>query len=191
MNLPGSDRITVILDAVLAEESDTFTNSPTDSGGPTKWGITQATLSDHLGRPAKILDVQRITREDAFQILHVRYVVRPHFAEVCDISQLIGTRLIDGGVISGPAILSIFLQRCLNALNLNATRYPDIPVNGEVSPSTLAALKSYLAWRGTDGERVLAEAIECLLGARFITDAERRPKDEAYLYGWLKNRITL
>jgi hypothetical protein len=52
-------------------------------------------------------------------------------------------------------------------------------------------MRAYLAWRGPVGERVLLEAVECLLGARFIADAERRPKDEQWLFGWLLNRVTV
>ncbi len=187
----NADPIGAILDGTLDKETGIYTDAPGDSGGPTKWGITLATLSEYNGSPATIAEVQALTRNDAFAILHQRYVDRPHFGLVAEISMTIAARLIDGGVLCGPAVLSIMLQRCLNALNLNGTKYADVAANGEISPGSLAALRAFLAWRGKEGERVLLEAIECLLGARFIADAERRPKDEQWLYGWISKRITV
>ena len=39
------------------------------------------------------------------------------------------------------------------------------------------------------GETVLLRAMEALQGERYIALAERRPSQEAFLYGWLANRI--
>jgi hypothetical protein len=43
--------------------------------------------------------------------------------------------------------------------------------------------------RGAPGEQVLLKAIEALQGARYIKLTEQRPANEAFLYGWLANRI--
>ena len=43
--------------------------------------------------------------------------------------------------------------------------------------------------RGAAGERVLLKAIDALQGERYVALAERRPANEAFLYGWLANRI--
>ena len=42
---------------------------------------------------------------------------------------------------------------------------------------------------GKGGETVLLRAMEALQGERYIALAERRPSQEAFLYGWLANRI--
>ena len=39
------------------------------------------------------------------------------------------------------------------------------------------------------GETVLLRALEALQGERYLRLAERRPANEAFLYGWLANRI--
>ena len=39
------------------------------------------------------------------------------------------------------------------------------------------------------GETVLMHALEALQGERYLRLAERRPANEAFLYGWLANRI--
>lgn len=89
----------------------------------------------------------------------------------------------------GPAIGVRFLQRALNALNRNARDFPDMTVDGAIGPLTLAALDAFLALRGPAGEMVLLKAIEAQQGERYIALAERRPANEAFLYGWLANRI--
>jgi len=38
---------------------------------------------------------------------------------------------------------------------------------------------------------VLCRALNCLQGAYYIELAERREKDERFVYGWLKNRVVL
>ncbi|MGG6496478.1 UNVERIFIED_CONTAM: hypothetical protein NY603_26520, partial [Bacteroidetes bacterium 56_B9] len=67
--------------------------------------------------------------------------------------------------------------------------YPDIAIDGRIGPRTLAALAGIRARRGAAGERVLLKALEALQGARYLTLAERRPANEAFLYGWLANRL--
>jgi lysozyme family protein len=89
----------------------------------------------------------------------------------------------------GPAVATGFLQRALNALNRGATDYPDLTLDGQVGPRLLAALDAFLARRGKGAEAVLLKAIEALQGERYLALAERRPANEAFLYGWLANRI--
>ena len=90
----------------------------------------------------------------------------------------------------GPAVATTFLQRALTALNRNAKDYADLTPDGRVGPLTLHALDAYLATRGKKaGETVLMRALEALQGERYLRLAERRPANEAFLYGWLANRI--
>ena len=90
----------------------------------------------------------------------------------------------------GPAVAVTFLQRALTALNRNASDYPDLVPDGRVGAQTLAGLDEFFSIRGkTQGETVLLRAIEALQGERYLRLAERRPANEAFLYGWLANRI--
>ena len=90
----------------------------------------------------------------------------------------------------GPAVAVTFLQRALTALNRNAKDYDDLTPDGRVGPATLAALDTFLGIRGrTSGETVLLGTLEALQGERYLRLAERRPANEAFLYGWLANRI--
>ena len=90
----------------------------------------------------------------------------------------------------GPAVAATFLQRALTALNRNGADYPDLVPDGRIGPRTLAALDTFFDIRGrSSGQRVLLRALEALQGERYLRLAERRPANEAFLYGWLANRI--
>jgi len=58
---------------VILAEGDKFTNDPQDNGGPTKYGVTQKTLSDFLGRQATVDDVRNLTSDVANQIYKTKF----------------------------------------------------------------------------------------------------------------------
>jgi lysozyme family protein len=89
----------------------------------------------------------------------------------------------------GTATAIGFLQRALNALNRDARDYPDLALDRTIGARTLAALDAFLAHRGRAGEAVLIKAVDALQGERYLSLAERRPADEAFLYGWLAGRV--
>lgn len=182
--------VDAILDGVLAEESGTFTNDPSDSGGPTKWGITLAQLSAAIGHQATVADVEALTRDQALSVLRHRFVAAPHFDRVLSISPSIGERLVDGGVLCGPAQMAKFLQRGLTVFNYGP-RYPNVPDTGVIDITTLDGLRAFLAWRGSKGEALMVTCVECQLGAFFVQDAEHRPKDEKFIFGWFDQRIRI
>ena len=98
--------------------------------------------------------------------------------------------LFDTGANMGPAVAATFLQRALTALNRGGKDYPDLTPDGRVGPVTIAALDAFLAARGANsGETVLLRALEALQGERYLRLAETRPANEAFLYGWLANRM--
>lgn len=178
-----------IIEGVLKREGSKFTDDPKDSGGPTRWGITQAVLSRWRGMKVSAADVANLSDTEARAIYLVRYVDGPGFRTIMSISSAIAEELVDTGVNTGPARATEMLQRALNALNRQGRDYPDVKVDGECGPSTIAALKAYLAFRKAAGITVLLRALNALQGEFYISLAERRPKDEEFLYGWLLNRV--
>lgn len=182
------DRITQIIDGLIEREGSEYTNDPNDSGGPTKYGITIADLSEFYGRPASSDEVRNMSRDTASGIYRDKYITKPGFGSVMALSQAIGEELIDTGVNCGVSVACMFLQRCLNAFNRRGVDYPDISVDGQCGAATRVALKAYLAKRGKEGEAVMLKALNALQGARYVDLAEKRPKDEDFVYGWIKNR---
>jgi lysozyme family protein len=183
------NRIDEIIARVIDRESSEFTDNPSDSGKATKYGITQAALSEYLGRPALVADVQMLDRQQAVEFYWRKQVYQPHFEQIVAISEAVGAELIDTGTLTGPPRAGIFLQRSLNAFNARGVHYQDIVVDGDCGWKTRDALRSYLARRGTEGEAVLVEAINSLLSEFLIDLAERRPKDEDFIYGWIRRRV--
>lgn len=173
-----------IIDATIGKEGG-YSNHPADRGGPTRWGITQAVAHRNGYRG----DMYALPRETAIAIYRAEYFEKPGFVGVAALSPAIAEELFDTGVNMGPAIPSMMLQRCLNALNRGGTDYPDLLVDGKIGPGTIAALRAYLKVRGKEGEGVLLKALNCLQGERYVDLAEKRPANEAFLYGWIRTRI--
>lgn len=183
--------VDTIINGVLDREGGTYTDDPKDPGGPTKWGITQATLSAWLKRQATEWDVMNLTRADAFAIYNARYYLGPGFGQIAGLSASIADELTDTGVNCGTAVAITLLQRCLNAFNNAGAHYHDIDVDGAMGPATLRALSEYLARRGSEGEAVLLRALNCLQGERYIELAEKSARFESFVYGWIKNRVAI
>ncbi|MES2339911.1 MAG: glycosyl hydrolase 108 family protein [Pseudomonadota bacterium] len=173
-----------LIDAVIDREGG-FSHHPADRGGPTRWGVTERVARRH-GFDG---DMRDFPRDHAAAIYRRLYWLRPGYDRVHERAPAIAAELFDTGVNMGTAVATGFLQRALNALNRGASDFPDIAVDGTVGPRTLAALDAYLKRRGDAGETVLLTAIEALQGERYVRLAERRPANEAFLYGWLANRI--
>ena len=173
-----------LIDDVIGREGG-YSNHPADRGGPTRWGITEAVARAH----GFAGDMRALPREEAAAIYRRIYWLRPGFDRVAEIAPRIAAELFDTGVNMGPEVAAGFVQRALNALNRGASDYPDIAVDRRIGETTLAALRGFIARRGGSGEEVLLRAIEALQGERYLRLAEQRPANEAFLYGWLANRL--
>lgn len=186
--------VDAIIDGVVARESDQYTNDPLDSGGPTKYGITQRTLARFRKFHVTPSDVQALTRAQAVEVYRFVFVDEPGFDKLlgaATLSKAIAEKVIDCGVLSGPGRATEWLQRSLNAFNRQGKDYPDLDVDGDCGPATVRALVSFLGKRSKDGVDVLIESLQALQGTFLIELAERRPKDEEYTFGWFLHRVSL
>jgi len=174
-----------LIDAMIEREGG-YVDQPADKGGPTCFGVTEAVARAHgYAGP-----MRQFPRDDAAAIYKRLYWLRPRFDDVAKRSAAIAAELFDTGVNMGPAVATTFLQRALTALNRNGKDYPDLTPDGRIGEQTLAALDAFLKVRAkSSGVTVLLRALEALQGERYLRLAERRPANEAFLYGWLANRI--
>ena len=181
---PTESDADALIGAVIDREGG-YVNHPADRGGPTCWGITEAVAraQGYAG------DMRSLARDEAAAIYRRLYWLRPAYDQVARRAPAIAAELFDTGVNMGTGTATGFLQRALNALNRAARDYPDIAVDRDIGPRTLSALDGFLKARGKSGETVLLRAMEALQGERYIALAERRPSQEAFLYGWLANRV--
>ena len=175
-----------IIDGIIQREGE-YSNDPSDHGGPTRWGITEAVARAH----GYAGDMRALPQQLARGIYRQSYYVGPGFDQVATISPRIAEELTDTGVNMGPPQAAEFLQRALNVLNKGGSIYPDLAVDGHLGPQSITALAAYFKARGAEGEGVLLLALNCLQGARYIALAESRPANEDFEYGWLKGRVAL
>ena len=161
-----------------------FSNDPADRGGATAWGITEA-VARAAGYAGPMATMPRDTAVDIYRRL---YWAVPHLDRMAVVAPLLAARLLDIGVNMGPPAGIRFLQRALNGLNRRASDYPDIATDGVFGSGTQAALQAFLARRGGEGERVLVFAIAAQQAVRYLEIAEQDPSQEAFEYGWLRNR---
>lgn len=180
MNNVNYDKI--ISDIVDKEKG--FVDNPSDRGGPTRYGITEA-VARFNGYSGKMEDLPRTL---ANSIYKMRYIVTPKFDQIVLCSSLVGEELIDTGVNMGPAVAATFFQRLLNAFNAQGSKYADLFVDGRIGPATIQAFKQYVAWRKDEGEIVFTKALNHIQGSRYLDIAEGNQSQEDFFYGWIKNR---
>jgi lysozyme family protein len=176
--------VTELVDAVIAREGG-FVDHPADRGGATHWGITEAVArqNGYTG------PMRKLPRDLAVSIYTQQYWHSPGFDKIAKLAPSLAAELFDTGINMGTLTAIAYLQRALNALNRNGADYADIIVDRQIGPATLNALSRFLATRGRHAESVLTKAIDALQGAHYLRLAESRPSQEAFLYGWLANRI--
>lgn len=175
-----------VIDDIIAIEGG-YSNNPADSGGETMYGITAA-VARAAGYHGPLRDMPRSVAE---AIYADRYWDSLRLDQIEALSAGVAAELADTGVNMGVGVAATFLQRALNVLNQQQKLYPDLKVDGAVGLVTIAALTAYLKARGRDGEKVLLRALNALQGARYIELAERREKDEAFIFGWILNRVVI
>lgn len=173
-----------LIEEVIEREGG-YVNHPADRGGPTRWGITEAVAR----RQGYMDDIRYLPQSDAVAIYKRMYWIAPGFDKVAEKAPKLAAELFDTGINMGTGTATGFLQRALNALNRNARDYGDLTVDRRIGPATLLALHAFFRKRGASGEDVLLKAVEALQGAHYVRLAETRPSQEAFLYGWLANRI--
>lgn len=172
-----------VINKIIAVEGG-YVNDPSDSGGETNFGITVAVARGNSYRgPMKDMH-----RSIAFDIYAAKYWDAVRGDQLEELSGAIAEEVVDTAVNMGSGRAGKFLQRALNVLDNNGKYYGPVVVDGAIGNATIRALKAYLANRD---ESAMLKALNCLQGAYYITLAERREKDEKFIYGWLMNRVEI
>jgi len=161
-----------------------YVNDPSDSGGETNYGITEA-VARSFGYTGEMRDMPR---QVAFDIYSGKYWDSVRGNGLAALSERVAEEVVDTGVNMGVKRAGKFLQRSLNVLNDREKYYKDIVVDGVIGPGTVSALEICIFKRG---DETLVKILNCLQGAFYVELAERREKDERFISGWFKNRVNL
>ncbi|WP_289296261.1 glycosyl hydrolase 108 family protein [uncultured Reyranella sp.] len=165
-----SDKVSEMIERVLIREGrDTYTNDPSDAGGPTKWGITQGALAKWRGRPVTALDVQALAKDEAVAIYRRDYMAP--FEAIEDESLL--ELMFDFAVNHGPRRAAEALQTVLQRIGYYKDRVDgDF---GRLSREALAKVQNMAA---------LFYAVKCERLEAYMRYAGRAPANVIYLGGW-------
>ena len=163
-----------------------YVNDAKDSGGETNYGITEAVARQN----GYIGNMRNLPRELASKIYADKYWNALSLDSVDAISSMVALKLADIAVNCGTGRAGEFLQRALNVLNNAGIKHPDIAVDGQVGGGTLSALKAFYRDRGDKGMDVMHKMLNAMQGAFYIGLAEKREKDESFIFGWFNNRIS-
>lgn len=157
-----ADNEKIISNVIVREGGAKETNIPEDTGGRTKWGISEAANPDlwKNGPP---------TEDAARKRFMERYVEGPRFDRIQN--RRLREQLIDFGVHSGPAVATRKLQEILRV-------NPD----GVIGPKTLAAVET--ADPVLLNNRLAIARLK-LLG-RIVTD---RPNQAKFAAGWINRAV--
>ena len=172
-----------------------YVHNAADRGGPTCWGITEATANEPKHRKVLIERfgwngrMQDLTREMAFWIYEEKWWKRMRCDDLLAIHPFIADRVFDLAINGGRGLGVKTLQRILNACNRQQLDYKDIAADGGVGKLTLDALRAYVDKRGQNGIEVLVQYQLALQGAHYITLAEKDPSQETFVNGW-GDRVT-
>ena len=164
-----------MIDDVIRREGG-YVDHPRDRGGPTNFGITQSTLSRHLGRPASADDVRRLSRAVAADIYRRDYYEAP---QIDRLPGRIQAFVFDAAVNHGPGRAIRFVQQVCNAAG-----FGPLEVDGQCGPQTSRA--------AAEADRAMGDwFLAALVEERrnfYLALVERDPGQRVFLNGWL-NRL--
>lgn len=117
-----------IIHEILKKEGG-FVNHPSDRGGATNFGITQKTLETYRKKPVSIKDVEKLSKQEAYNIYEDMYINKPKFYLIDD--PLLKELVIDSGVHSGTHRATVWLQEVAK-----------VTADGIIGPITTVAVNS-------------------------------------------------
>lgn len=159
---------------VVIQNEGGYVNHKADRGGPTKYGVTQGTLSRWLKRPASIDDVKNLTLEEARDIYETNYLTGPR---ISTLPEPLMTQMLDMSINHGPKNAIKMLQRVINEAG-----FGPVDVDGVLGPQSrrhavdaLTAMGPYFLNALVDERKEFFQAI-----------VENDPSQRVFLKGWLR-----
>lgn len=143
-----------------------YTNDPFDHGGPTNWGITQATLSSFRGKPVSEQDVKNLTQHEAKMIYRSKYWNPLN----CDAikSAILSELLFDQGVNRGITAAAKTMQDAVGA-----------KADGMIGPKTIAMINE-------QADKKLALKFVFASQESYGRIVQNDPSQVKFIVGWLR-----
>jgi len=177
--------VAAVIAAVIAIEGG-FVDHPDDPGGATKHGITEA-VARQCGYTGRMQD---LTEGFAARCYEKRYVDKPGFRPIVDLSDALGSEAVDSGVNVGVARPAKWFQESLNHLNRRGRDYSDVVVDGDIGPATIFAYRQLQELRGEKKAcELMVKLMDAKQAAHYMRLATDNSKFENFVVGWVDHRL--
>ena len=161
-----------MINSTLVKEGG-FVNHPADKGGPTNYGITQATLSKYLQRVATVREVKDLDADTARHIYELRYYREPRIDRL---PKPIQHFVFDCAVNHGPRRAIKFTQKvCAES------GFGELAQDGLMGPRTKAAADQCHAQMGEWMLLALIQERKLF----YLAIASNNPRQKVFLEGWI------
>ncbi|AHK11139.1 lysozyme [Shewanella sp. phage 1/4] len=186
---------TFIETTIKHEGGDKYTDDKNDSGGKTRYGVTEkATLKykDYFHLYQWDGNMKTLPLAFAQDLYAHEYFMVPKFNLVAEVSQMVAQELFDTSVNVGTSRPSKWLQEELNLCNRREVDYKDIIADGKIGSKTISALEAFLGKRGSSGEVMLYNNLNCCQHQHYrqcALNEGANDKDENFYVGWCENRL--
>lgn len=162
-----------------------YVDDPSDSGGATRYGITEAVARSY----GYTGNIKKLPRELAFNIYSTMYWDKLKLDDIEEKSPKIAKELADTAINCGVGFAGRTLQDWLNVYNNNQQYWDNISVDGWVGNKTIAAFNAFWLLRADDkGEDVMLTSLNAEQVVRYKTLSKRYTKNQRFTYGWVRNR---
>lgn len=165
-----------MIDDILRHEGG-FVDHPADRGGPTNFGITQATLSRYIGRAALVSEVKSMSEAVAREIYERNYYYSPGINRLPEDIQPF---VFDCAVNHGVRRAIKFVQSVAN----QAGHDPALSEDGAMGPNTRRGAE----WAVEKMGEVFLKALIEERRNFYLAIVEARPSQRVFLNGWM-NRV--
>ena len=161
-----------MIEAILKREGG-FVDHPADRGGPTKYGVTQKTLTSWRGKSVDANDVRALREDEAKEIFRTRYYVAP---KIDRLPQLIQPLAFDMSINHGPGTAIRLLQQVLN------DNQQPCQIDGGIGDETLGCAQAAV---DKLGNKLIEDLVERRIDL-YRSIAKRDPSQRVFLKGWLQ-----
>lgn len=185
MSLPKIDtKLKEIVDEYILPVEGGYVNDPNDSGGETMYGITKRTAR-YYGYYGNMKD---LSKNLAREIYVKMFVIDRGYDKIANINEHIAGEMLEAEVNVRAREPIKWLQRILNAANIQQKIYEDLEVDGYAGPKTCSTLYDLLQYREKEGEKFIITCLNHLQGVYYLERCEAREENENFFYGWIMRR---
>ncbi len=174
-----------IVDHIIDVEGG-YVDNKDDSGGETKYGVTEKVARAN-GYEGHMSELPITFAQDLYV---TEYYLTPKFNLVAEVSETLAKEMMDSGVNVGYRTPIKWFQRLLNVSNCKQKYYKDIEVDGYLGSKSIGAYTALCKRRGElEAEKYIFNGLNSFQQVYYVELAERREKDETFVYGQIVNRV--